>query len=258
MIMKKRLLTLHHQGCSGGTVISKAIASMLKTFVISEVHPDRVIHGFNPYDPIQNLLAQTNLRDDTRLKRDIFFQRINQCYEISLKVKINLVFRDHSHSDYMLEKDIKFIKNKSSLISLLSKSFNLISILTIRNPIESYISLCSNGRANSIKDFNDYCDRILLMTETYRTLGCEMIKYEDFCKNPKKTLKKICKIYEIEFNEKFEDIFYKIPMTGDSGRGKKLNSIQTLKPKLVDDNLKKQALSSQSYLKLCKDFNYDS
>ena len=256
--MKKRLLTLHHQGCSGGTVISRAIGSMLKTIVISEVHPDRLIYGFNPYDPIQNLLAQTNLKDNTELKRNIFFQRINQCHEISIKAKFNLVLRDHSHSDYMLEKDLKFIKNKSSLINLLSKNFNLISILTIRNPIESYISLCSNGWANSIKNFNDYCDRILLMTETYKSLGCEIIRYEDFCENPEQTLKKICKIYEIQFNKKFKDIFYKIPMTGNSGRGKTLNSIQTLEPKLVDDNLKKQALSSHSYSKLCKDFNYDS
>ena len=68
-------------------------------------------------------------------------------------------------------------------------------------------------------------------------------------------MKKICKIYEIEFNEKFEEIFYKIPMTGDSRRGKTSNIIQTLDPKYVDNELKKQANSSD-VLKIIENYNY--
>ena len=223
--MKSKILTIHHLACTGGSVICKAIGSMLKTIVISEVNPNRIRFVFNPYDPTQLLLAQTHLRN-------------------------------HTHSDYMLVKDINLIINRSSLWSLLSEQFSLTSILTIRNPIESYLSLQNKGWAKSIKDFDDYCKRTLMMIDTYKGLRCKIIKYEDFCNDPITTMKKICKIYEIEFNEKFEEIFYKIPMTGDSGRGKTSNIIQTLDPKYVDNELKKQANSSDAYLKIIENYNY--
>lgn len=256
--MKKKILTIHHLACTGGSVICKAIGSMLKTVVISEVNPNRIRFAFNPYDPIQLLLAQTNLKNNDQLRKKVFLQRVNECYEIAKLNKFNLVLRDHSHSDYMLVKDINSIVNRSSLWSLLSEHFSLVSILTIRNPIESYLSLKKLREGQIIKNFDDYCQRMLMMIDTYKGLGCEIIKYEDFCNNPKDTMKKICKIYEIEFNEKFEEIFNKIPMTGDSGRGKalNLNLIQPLVSKDVDNELKKQANSSNAYLKIIEDYNY--
>ena len=45
-------------------------------------------------------------------------------------------------------------------------------------------------------------------------------------------------------------------MTGDSGRGKALNLIQPLVSKDVDNELKKQANSSNAYLKIIEDYNY--
>ena len=254
--MKKKILTIHHLACTGGSVICKAIGSMLKTVVISEVNPNRIRFAFNPYDPIQLLLAQTNLKNNHQLVKNVFLQRVKECYELSKLNKFNLVLRDHTHSDYMLVKDINSIINRSSLWSLLSEHFSLTSILTIRNPIESYLSLQNKGWAKSIKNFDDYCKRTLMMIDTYKGFGCKIIKYEDFCNDPIITMKKICKIYEIEFNEKFEEIFYKIPMTGDSGRGKTSNIIQTLDPKYVDNELKKQANSSNAYLKIIEDYNY--
>ena len=149
--MKSKILTIHHLACAGGSVICKAIGSMLKTIVISEVNPKRIRFVFNPYDPTQLLLAQTNLKNNDQIIKKVFLKRVQECYELSKLNKFNLVLRDHTHSDYMLVKDINSIINRSSLWNLLSEHFSLTSILTIRNPIESYLSLQSKGGQNQLK-----------------------------------------------------------------------------------------------------------
>ena len=207
--MKKKILTIHHLACTGGSVICKAIGSMLKTVVISEVNPNRIRFAFNPYDPIQLLLAQTNLKNNDQLRKKVFLQRVNECYEIAKLNKFNLVLRDHSHSDYMLVKDINSIVNRSSLWSLLSEHFSLVSILTIRNPIESYLSLKKLREGQIIKNFDDYCQRILMMIDTYKGLGCEIIKYEDFCNNPKDTMKKFAKYMKSNSMKSLKKYFIK-------------------------------------------------
>ena len=60
MSVNVKLRTIHHLACSGGTVISKAVQAMANTLVISEIHPDELFYRFNPFDPTQLLLAQTN------------------------------------------------------------------------------------------------------------------------------------------------------------------------------------------------------
>ena len=75
-MQKPIIRTIHHLSCSGGSVLCKCIASMQNTIVISEVHPDQLRFEFNPYDPTQLLLAQTNLGEDLSLRRQIFLNRI--------------------------------------------------------------------------------------------------------------------------------------------------------------------------------------
>ncbi len=47
--LMRKLRTLHHLSCSGGTIISKVIHSMKNVQVISEIHPHRLMNKFNPF-----------------------------------------------------------------------------------------------------------------------------------------------------------------------------------------------------------------
>ena len=251
-----RLLTIHHLAATGGSVICKAINSMNNTLVVSETHPNVLQYKFNPFDPTQILLHQPKLKNNLELRKSIYVNRIKDCYSIAEQINCNLVLRDHAHSDYMQTKNIESIKNKCSLLEALPKYFEVRSILSIRDPIESFISSQLKGWINNITNFDDYCRRYELMVETYFARGAKIVRYEDFCKNPNDTLRTICNFFDISFNENFEEIFYEIPMTGNSGRGKTLDHIRTLEPKVVGVKLKDEALSSNSYIRLSNRFNY--
>ena len=250
--------TIHHFACSGGTVISKCIQAMQSTVVISEIHPLHVRYAFNPFDPVQLFVSQTQLATNSKLKMDIFKSRIKQCAEISQYTNTSLVLRDHTHSDYFLVKTCDEIKTKSSLLDAISSTYNVRSLVTIRNPLESYLSLKGNKWDLNVPSFSDYCDRLHMMIKHYKTLDIHIKRYEDFCSTPSKFLKHTCEILELEFNPKFQEIFYKIPMTGDSGRGKQsaLNTIQQLPAKKIPEELLLEASVSKSFLKISDEYDY--
>jgi len=257
-ILKYNIRSIHHFACTGGTVISKCIQSMHSTIVLSEVHPDNTRYVFNPYDPIQLFLAQTNLRNNQTLRRQIFSQRIEQCVNIAKQLNLNLVLREHTHSDYCLVKDKETISSKNSLLDVISIAYNVKSLVTVRNPLESYISLQKIGAARNVLGFADYCDRLEMMTNRYAQLGIPFMRYEDFCTDPSKFMEKLCEYLELRFNPDFQSLYKKMPMTGNSGRGltENLETIKILKPKKVSEDLRTEALRSESFANFSKEFGY--
>ena len=146
--------SIHHLACSGGTVISKCIQAMHQTVVISEVHPHHARYTFNPFDPVQLFIAQTNLQADKKLMEDVFRARVKECASIAQQTNVNLVLRDHTHSDYFLTKNRDEIVNRSTLLDLISLDFKVQSLVTIRNPLEAYSSLKNNNWDHFISNFS--------------------------------------------------------------------------------------------------------
>lgn len=248
-----KLRTMHHLACSGGTIISKATQAMIKTLVISEVHPDELHYRFNPFDPSQLLLAQTKLRNNSQLRRSIFLRRIAECVELAESEGLTLVLRDHTHYDYAARGDIA---HRPALIDTLSSHYDTCPLLTVRDPLEAYMSLQSNGWDKAISSFNDYCTRYEKMVQHYQDLNCGMLRYEDFCRNPDDFMRKVCTHLDLGFNPEFQNVMHKIPMTGDSGRGKNFGAIKVLTPKPVSEDLAQQALHSAAYQRLAARFDY--
>lgn len=256
-VYKPIIRTVHHFACSGGTVISKCIQSMHRTIVISEVNPYRTRYYFNPFDPVQLLIAQTSLNQNDTLKREIFKSRILQCVHIAARNDLNLVFRDHTHSDYCIPKNQEMITKKSSLLDLLSQNFNTKSLVTIRHPLESYLSLKINKWDQAISSSSDYISRLEMMITHYKNKGIPILRYEDFCRNPTKFMQEICGILDLEYCSDFQSSFKKIPMTGDSGRGKKEERvIVEMPPKLIPLELELEASQSEVFKKIASDFDY--
>lgn len=255
---KPLIRTIHHLSCSGGSVLCKCIASMQTTIVISEVHPDQLRYEFNPYDPIQLLLAQTNLGEDLQLRRQIFLKRIIDTEQILRNNKINTVLRDHTHYDYLIPNNIESIHSKASLFEVIREYFEIYSVLSLRNPIDSYLSLVNNNWNNSISSFEDYCSRVLLMLETYESLDALIIRYEDFCIDPDKILKQICKKLKLNFSSDYHEKFFKYPMTGDSGRAGELKKIEQPLLRKIDASLHNEIIESKSFKVISKKYSYKS
>ncbi|HCG5284340.1 TPA: hypothetical protein NJZ47_002254 [Vibrio parahaemolyticus] len=215
---KPTLRIVHHLACSGGTLISKCISSMPNVYLLSEVHPftDLGIDRDNPrYAPsdISSLAKYAKIPKQRELAGKIFRRSIDEAYQHVENIGGILVLRDHTHADFNTEEAIPSI---SSTIDLLRRDYNVKSILTIRNPIDSYSSLVRNGWVHfKPQTFDEYCKRFFILLGQFKQN--QVFKYEDFVDCPQQQMKLMSQALELPFDEQFEDIFGVFKITGDSG-----------------------------------------
>jgi len=100
--------TLHHLACTGGTLISKCLACMPNTLLLSEVEPYSQIPGdrqskFFPTDLIM-LLRNSSRGGDPGLEGEVFMAGLAAIYKDCVKRGLRLLLRDHSHSQYCFKR----------------------------------------------------------------------------------------------------------------------------------------------------------
>ena len=244
--------SIHHLACTGGTVMCKCIASMPDVALISEVNPmNRVGDIFAPNNPL--LALEKSYRDfSTEERIDIFKMEIKNALEICIKDDVDLILRDHSHTDF-------HTGNKESdtcaIHDHLSNEYDLISIVTVRHPLDSYLSLVNQGwdKQFSPNSFDEYCRRYLKFMEKYKSL--KIIRYEDFCKNPETIMVKLCETLRITYDEEFTKKYGSTKLSGDSGRSG-TSGIEQRPRRETPDGLKTQIEESEYYFQLTKYLNY--
>lgn len=244
---KSSFRTIHHFACTGGTLISKCIASMLQTIVVSEIHPFNSgnVH-FNPIDPLQILIASGQVPLSQADQEQLFFERVEGVLDVCDQKGFMCVLRDHAHSDYCLGGRNEI--SHRSLVRVLSTRGNVLSVITVRDPIDTYASLCEHGWHKGVGGFDEYCTRYLIFLKDYS--GASVIKYEDFCKEPEVVMRKICVCLDLDYNPRFLDIFSNVKLTGDSGRGRSMKIIRPLGKRVISDALIEESEHSSSYKEL--------
>lgn len=216
---KPTLRIIHHLACSGGTLISKCISALPNVYLLSEVHPftDLALSKGKPKYSPTDLIALSHyagVPNHQELAGKLFKQAVISTYEHVEKLGGILVLRDHTHSDYCTHAELP---EKSRVHQLLEDDFDIKSVLTIRDPIDSYASLVKNGWVHfSPNDFDEYCRRILVMLEQFKPE--QIFKYEDFVDAPQEILHQLTKQLDLPFDDNFEEIFGSFRVTGDSGR----------------------------------------
>lgn len=240
---KPTIRIIHHLACSGGSLISKCLSALPNVYLLSEVHPftelalDKEKPKYSPTDLIA-LSHYAGVPQHKELAGQLFKQSIATIYEHVEKRGGVLVLRDHTHADYCTNVDIP---EKSTLVSLLEDDYNVESILTIRDPIDSYNSLVKNGWVHfSPGDFDEYCRRVLVMLERFEP--DQIFKYEEFVAQPQDITKKIVERLVLTFDDSFEDIFSCFKVTGDSGR-----SADVISKRDRVDNLSRDVVKSPHY-----------
>jgi hypothetical protein len=218
-IQHEPIRTVHHFACTGGTLISKCIAAMPNTQLLSEVDPlnspakQPKRPQFNP----TNMVAL--LRDSTRgvsddLVIELFLGDLQTVYDGTICKGGYLVLRDHAHSHFCMGPTVQ---QRPSLLEMIATRFQTLSLITVRNPIDSYLSLKLNGWVFFSPDsFDEYCGRYLAFLRAYD--GVPIIRFEDFTEEPDIVMKKICGFLKLPFNPQFKELFSVFKITGDSGR----------------------------------------
>lgn len=243
---KPTLRIIHHFACSGGSLISKCLAAQPNVFLLSELHPTTRL-GMNMEK------AAYTPRDITT---QAIYGRVPNVDELAEKLFVNgiietekhirerggyLVIRAHTHADYCTDSPIPKV---DTLTRLLEPHFDIKHLVTVRNPIDSFMSLRDNGWVHFKPDsFDEYCGRLLKFLEPFDTE--QIIKYEDFVEDPEDILKLILEQLALPKEKQslgYIDIF---KLSGDSGR--KGIDIKRRERKPVTESLKNEIQKSESF-----------
>lgn len=251
--------SIHHFACSGGTIISKCISAMPNVILLSELDP------LSPLSPLQNTfeVPEFSPSDPIRLLKhnihDIEDEVIIEMFQESLVVLekycqsrgITLVIRDHTHSHYCFGKRIE---ERLTLKDILSCKFNNIASITVRDPIDAYLSLVKNNWLHfQPSSFDEYCKRFNQFLSDYD--GVKVFRYEDLCLEPEHFLKSICNHMEIEFDQNYHNFIPAIKLTGDSGRSS--NNISPRERSPMSEEFVEAVMSSSHYATTCKTLGYE-
>ncbi|MEM6820977.1 MAG: sulfotransferase family protein [Verrucomicrobiota bacterium] len=245
---------LHHFACTGGTLISKCLAVMPNTLVLSEIDPFSSLplrkSNFAPTDLIK-LLKSSGREIDPELIGAVFLAGLTAIKNHSQDRGIRLVLRDHSHSQFCVGGVPRL---QPSMGRLLKNNFEVISVVTVRHPIDSYLSLIANEWVHfEPKTFEEYCKRYLIFLDHHR--DAKLYSYESFVEEPLKITASLCTDLQLKFNADSLESYSAFSLTGDSGR-----SSDQIKPRPrrdIPNALLSEILASASYRGLCEKLDYE-
>ena len=256
---------VHHWACSGGTIISRSLAQLPRVVLLSEVHPlahlrlHAPINSYQPTDVIQQLSLARNGRDPALCIAAWQGSILALQAAISQQNKI-LVLRSHSHIDF-------FCGGLAAEESMVSRSLRpnaaLLELLTVRHPLDSWLSILTNGWHQHFAgaNFTSFCRRALRMLDACPAMP--WLRYEEFSLNPAAALQEIAVVLQLDpgNNDLRNHDIQAIQLSGDSGRRADVISARPRRP--VPNNQKsaiQQALNGDAdsiYLRLCQRLGYD-
>lgn len=249
--------TIHHLSCTGGTLIAKCLAAMPNVLLLNEVDPLSTMAfkadkpDFAPTDLV-SLLRQGNPRVADTLLVDLFVQNLAQLHARMSTIGKRLVLRDHSHSHFLVGSEIP---QRPTLLQMVADKFSMRPVTTVRDPIDSFLALQSNGWYSFTPfTFDEYCQRYLRFIDAYTHVPC--VKYEDFIARPGEILRELCAHLDLPFVDTFADTFDVFHFSGDSGRSG--NVIEGRPRRPVSAAFVSDALASDAYHILIDRLGYEA
>lgn len=245
--------SIHHLACTGGSVISKAIAAQDDVVFLSEIAPAGATQSprFDPLAPFGQFCSNfPELTRDAEPRLRIVRQQIEEIVEICEQNGKTLVIRDHAHSDFMLDKFDRPLTPE--LLEQLGETRR--AAVTVRYPFASYMSLSENNWLGRVRNYADYCERYLKFLDAYE--GAEIVRFEDFGAAPDEAIETLCKALDLGFNPDYQDEMFSQPVTGNSGRESKARLIELPPVRAWSTTLNQELAGCRPHIELCKRLGY--
>jgi len=252
------LRSIHHFACTGGSVMAKALFALPNTVVLSEIDPlstlmlttgDKV--PFAPTDLIFALRHSVRPVEDEILVTS-FLAGLTAAKAGLEKGGRHLVLRDHAHSQFC--QDSVDFDARMSVHEMMADCFDLRSIVTMRHPLDSFLSLAANGWVHfSPGTLEEYGRRYLAFLDRHD--GLPILLYEDFTDDPDAVLRRMCDHLELAYSPLAIDLIGAVRVSGDSGR--RDTKIGPRPRREVPAEIEAQRNTSASYRVLCDRFGYD-
>jgi hypothetical protein len=243
---KYKVLTLHHLPASGGTIFSKAVASIENAVVLSEIHPYELNERKSPifqfwrgYKPEVDEAFESEASSIFIAKLEFILRQLSSSQM--------LIIRDHVHADFRLSG-----RYVSTLKKIVNCYFCSHSIATIRDPIEVWLSMQKRNWTKLSPD--DFCASYLEFCNQFDRE--DIYRYEDFVSDPEKVLLSVCRKIGLKFEATFKNGVRDFDhFTGESGRRGKM--IAERKNKWVPASVLSQFIISKNYQQFCGQYGYE-
>jgi hypothetical protein len=246
---------IHHMACSGGTVISKCLAAMPNVVLLSEIDPlSRIlIEGRRPQFAPTDLIygARMALRPvDDETARAMFHASFAVLREHLEGAGRHLILRDHAHSQFCSD---TAPAQRLSLREMLHERGPVRGVLTVRHPLDCYLSLIKNNwKGFTPFTLDEYARRHTAFLDRHAEL--DLYRYEDFVEDPDAVLMQICEALAVPFAVGSADLIPVVFLSGDSGRSSPVITHMPRRP--VSPEIEAEAAQSDRYQSLCKRLGY--
>lgn len=248
--------SIHHLACSGGTLISKCLATMPNVTLLSEIDPlsrmqmnARHKRSFMPTDLIHAArVALRPIDDDTALA--MFRAALAELHGALNESGRHLLLRDHAHSHFCSD---TAPPERPTLHEILAQTDPVLSVVTVRHPLDCYLSLIKNGwQTFSPFTLEEYAKRHMAFLDRHRDLP--LFRYEEFVADPDGQLEKICAELALSFLPGAESLIQIVDISGDSGRSSP--NISRRARRAISDEIEAEIDESPCYAKLCARLGY--
>ncbi|MGR3458060.1 MAG: hypothetical protein ACU0FO_09165 [Pseudooceanicola nanhaiensis] len=243
-----------HFACTGGTIMSKCLAAMPNSVLLSEMDPLSVNHmttpsRFAPSDLIKQMrYSRHGISDE--LAADIFRAGLKSLHKALTRSGSRLILRDHCHSQYCTEADWRA---RPSLEQIVTRDHPVLNLISVRHPIESFLSLRNNKWVQFSPDtLEEYARRYLAFLDD--NASCPIVYYEDFVDTPETVLENMCRSLDLAYEPGGADLVMAIDLSGDSGRSG--DEITARPTREIPEDLAEEAETGTAYKDLCRHLRY--
>lgn len=254
-LAKEPIRTLHHFACTGGSLISKCVAAMPNVQLLSEISPLSTLQDrgarprFAPTD-MATLLRQSTRGTSQTLLIELFLQGLDTIYSDCIYRGQRLVLRDHAHSDFCTGDGAT---PHPGLRSIVGTKFPVLSVVTVRHPLDSYLSLRVKNWLHFVPaTFDEYCRRYIEFLRAHD--GLPIIQYEQFVSNPAAIMSEICSHLDLAYSPQFIELFSVFTVTGESGRTGDVIDVRPRRP--VDHAVAAEIDQASNYKELIQILGY--
>lgn len=248
--------TIHHMACSGGTLISKCIAALPNSLLLSEINPLSTLnikegyYNFAPTDLLLALRKAVRPPNEETLTRVFLASVTTLLDECAAKGRF-LVLRDHAHSNFCADPSAAL---SATLHEIITRELPAHSVVTVRHPLDSFLALYDHKWLHfSPATLEEYSLRYSAFLDRHADLP--IVKYEDFVAAPEATIEIICGYLQLPYAPGTVDLISIIQLTGDSGRGSAV-VIAPRPRRTVPDSIRADAETSHAYQTLCERLGY--
>lgn len=242
--------------------MSRCLGSLPAVALFSEINP-QATKLFPAFDPMYQdrewvkLLQESDYQEFRTLDlgvHSVFGRLVERLYTRSRSTGRRLILRDYNYIDFIGLPFIETPPRRLSLLECLPPAVELCSIAFVRHPVDQWASLCKHSVVADLLTPGYFCDSYAEFLS--QVDGMAVYRYEDFLREPRRQLERMCSDLDLPFDEHVLARFAEYRgVTGDLSRLED-RSIENASPRSISREHYTQFLHSRSYASILDNLGY--